>query len=516
MNRGDAMRVLAEAATRFGRRERFDIRELTFAPQCAFVVDQSPYVAASCSRQCGKSYGIGIKLVARALREPNIRVLYVTNTRRQARTIMWPVLHELHRSQGLGGKFHEVRLTYTLPNGSIIELGGANDEVEIERYRGPQYALVVIDEAQSIRPFIKELIFEILEPGQAKFDDAQIMLTGTPNAARSGFLYDVVTGKQRGWSLHHWTMQDNPYIRNAEEKIRRNAERRGLTIDSAAIQREYFGQWVRDVESLAYRVRPENRVDQLPAGASDWRYVLGIDFGFANVTAYAVLAYSIELNHVCVVRSFQDAAKVPTTTTVDLDADEAEVRMKLAHTPATIAPVIRGLMKAYDFDEIVGDPGGYGKAYITELQRKYGIPIKGAEKNEKLTAISHMNGDLATGRMTLIEHANEDLLHDAEQLELDWSKVDNEAGHGNLAVADLVIDDSRTPDHLTDAWTYAYRCCWHFVYAEEDEETHPPFGSPEYEAWEEQRRTEEELEESDEDDLPEADPYGLDGFGGWT
>lgn len=515
MNRADAVRVLFEAATRLGRRERFDVGELTFGPQCEFVTDTSPYVAASCSRQCGKSYGIGIKLVARALREPNIRVLYVTNTRRQARTIMWPVLHELHRSQGLGGKFHEVRLTYTLPNGSVIELGGANDEVEIERYRGPQYALVVIDEAQSIRPFIKELIFEILEPGQAKFDDPQILLTGTPNAARSGFLYNVVTGKERGWSLHHWTMQDNPYIKNAAEKIARNAERRGLTLESAAIQREYFGQWVRDEESLVYTVRRENLVDDLPAGAADWRYVLGIDFGFTNVTAYCVVAYSVELGHVCVVRSFQDAAKTPTGTTVELNAAEGEVRMKLAHTPATIAPVIRGLMKQYDLDDIVGDPGGYGKKYITQLQRVYGIPIKVAEKDEKLTAINHMNGDLATGKMTLIEHANEDLLFDASQLQIDWSKVDREDGHGNLAVADLVIDDSRTPDHLTDAWTYAYRCCWHFVYAEK-EEAHPPFGSPEYEAWEEERRTEEELESSEEGDLPEADPYGLEGFGGWS
>lgn len=503
MSRSLALKVMAEWARRKARRAAIDLQRLTFGPQRKFVLDRAPYVAASCSRQGGKSYGLGLKLIDKASDFPGKTCLYLTNARPQARAIMWPVLHELDEELGLGGHFHETRLTYTLPNKGAVQLGGANDAVEIERYRGPQYPLAVLDEAQSFRPFIKYLINEIIRPGQAKYgEDGQIMVTGTPNAARAGFLYDVVTGVEEGWSLHHWTIHDNPHIPDVEAFIADILRRRGLQLTDPAIQREFFGQWVRDAASQVYQIRKKNLVEAPPGDVTDWKHVIGIDFGFVDVTAFCVLAYSIKAGVICVVESFQ--ARKP-------EGEEMQ-------TPAHLAQIIRGLRARYQVSSIVGDPGNLGAAYIKDLRQRYEVPILPAEKSEKRAAIELLNGDLRTGHLLVVEHANEDLLHDAANLQWRWDRVDERKHGGNLNRFDLLIDD-RTPDHLTDALTYGYRECRHFLHREGTEERHPPIGSDAYEAWREEKRLALQIEEAaredwlDEHDLPLEDPLGLSGFG---
>lgn len=495
MSRALARKVLAEYMVRRSRRKRIDLRKLTFGPQYDFVADKSPYVAASCSRQAGKSRGIGFKLIDKASRYPGSPCLYLTNTRPQARTIMWPVLHELNEELRLGGKFHEVRQTFTLPNGAYIQLGGANDEVEIERYRGPQYPIVCIDEAQSIRPFIRYLINEVIRPGQMKFGpDGQILVTGTPNAQRAGFLYDVACGVEEGWSLHQWTVRDNPYLPQVvpegmtrsealEAFITDQLKRRGLTEKDAAYLREYCGQWVRDAVSQVYQIRSQNLLEEFPREPDDWRYVLGIDFGFVHVTAFVVLGYSVKSGQVVVAESFQ---------TRPPEGDDML-------TPEFVAAKIDGLRERYAFTSIVGDPGGLGARFIEALRKRFGIPIIAAEKQQKLPAIELLNGDLRTKKLLVVEHANADLIHDAANLQWNWAMVDKQKHGGNVRRSDLIIDD-RTPDHLTDALTYGYRECRHFLYDEELPPDHPPPGSPAWEAWAEEQRTARQIEEGGEDD----------------
>src|SRR5690606_34805605 len=118
----------------------------------------------------------------------------------------------------LGAKFNQVELTMTLKNGSVIILGGANDDSEIERYRGGAYPLVIIDEAQSVRSYLKVLVEEILAPATIDYA-GQIVMIGTPNASAMGYFHDAATGKlvrpdtgEPIWSNHSWTGLDNPNI----------------------------------------------------------------------------------------------------------------------------------------------------------------------------------------------------------------------------------------------------------------------------------------------------------------
>ena len=400
---------------------------------------------------------------------------------------MWPVLKELDETLSLGGKFQEVTSTYTLANGAAIQLGGANDENEIERYRGPQYPLVVIDEAQSIRPFIRTLIYEIFRPGQAKYKDRQICITGTPNAARVGLLYDVAIGNEKGWSVHHWTIRDNIHIPDVDAFLREECQMRGITPADAKYQREYEGKWVRDAVSQVYKIQESNLIEALPTDIQDWQYVLGIDLGFTNVTAFCVLAYSIKTGRSVVTESYQ------------VTPPEEDNML----TPEFLASHIVDIVDHYAPTSIVVDPGGLGAAFIKELRQRFGLPLTAAEKQKKLAAIELLNGDLRTGKLTAIEDTNADLIHDAALLQWNWKRVDEKKHGGNTQRSDLLIDD-RTPDHLTDALTYAYREARHYLYEDMDDDQTPPVGSPAYYAYVAALTEEREIEAAAADPGPDG------------
>ena len=178
-------------------------------------------------------------------------------------------------------------------------------------------------------------------------------------------------------------------------------------------------------------------------------------------------------------------------------------------TPEEVAEAIHSLEARYRFVGIVGDPGGLGAKFVEALRRRFAIPITAAEKTTKMGAIELMNGDLRTGRMLIVEPANRDLVHDAANLQWNWQKVDEKKHGGNVERSDLLIDH-RVPDHLTDAWTYAYRECRHYFAADDETRPHPPIGSAEYAAWLEEQELEQAIEEPDdwlEGDFPDEDPF---------
>lgn len=485
---GQRRRALAELARRRQGKRAVDFAKLCSGPQLRFVEDAAPLVAACCSRRAGKTWGIAIRLFKGAAKHPFSTNLYLTNTRPQAKRNIWGVLQRLNDQLAIGAKFNAVELSCTLPNGGQIILGGCNDELEVERYRGPAYPTVVIDEAQSIRSFFEYMVEDILEPATLDYR-GQIFITGTPNASCAGFFHDVMKRRKRGWSLHHWTLLENPHLQDPAGWLRERRERKGITEDDPKYRREYRGEWVRDSASQAYQITDRNLIDAFPVSlANDWEYVLGIDLGFVGVSAFVVLAYSVALNLIVAVESYQ-------VTPAHFGPDEVLL------TPEHLAKEIAKLRRRYDFASIVVDPGGLGAKFIDEIRRRFSIHAHAAEKAAKMGAIELLNGDLRAEppRVLLVRDANRDLIHDASVLELDWERIDKGKHGGLVSRADLVIDD-RNPDHLTDAFTYAYRRCRAYLHDDAENEGPPAHGTDARDEWEERERERREMEAAAEAD----------------
>lgn len=463
-----ARRLIAEAQKRAETKNAVDFDRLLFGPQRDFVTDPRQLVVACCSRRAGKTWGICVKLVKTALEMPGVTVFYVTNTRRQAERGFWtqalkPFLIGLGFTVGNTDsndvKVNQNELTATFKNGSRILLGGANDSGEIENYRGTKTPLVILDEAQNFRSFIKTLVDDIFIPQLLDYGDkGQILMTGTPNAACHGYFHDAFHGKEgaEGWVQHGWTMFDNPHLPNPEKFLANYLKRKGWNRQDPKVRREFFGEWVRDTSGLVYPIRDVNIVEDLPDDLRKvWSFVLGLDLGYVDATAFVVMAYNPAIGRSLVVESYQKTKLIPDAVAVEVEH----------------------LLEIYDFEAIVADTGGLGKAYSETMIQKYGLPVEAAEKRNKAAAIEHLNGDLRANSLQIYRYANDDLLHDCSLLSWNYDKIDERA-HGGHALREKLQIDDRTPDHLTDAMLYAHRKCRGYLYLGDPEG--PTEGSP---AW---------------------------------
>src|SRR3990167_9447712 len=216
------MAVLFELHRRFAPKERPKLVKQVWpfiaglhAAQRRFHDDPAKFKAGICSARAGKSTVAAAMLVEACGDTPESNGVYVAPTRSMAKKILWKELKRLNNGWSLGIQFNETDLSATLLNGSSIYLVGANNADQIDKIRGIPLILAVIDEAGMIGGFLQELIEEVISPRLMDFDGS-IMLFGTPTAACAGFFFDVtqpnVEARRLGWSVHHWTVLDNPYV----------------------------------------------------------------------------------------------------------------------------------------------------------------------------------------------------------------------------------------------------------------------------------------------------------------
>lgn len=438
--------LLREVARRNAKASPPYLRDL-FPAQRAFVLDRSRRKAALCSRRAGKTWAINAALLEKAEQKPGETVVYVGLTRATAKRLSWNELIRMNEAHSLGIKFNHSELVATLANGSRFQCVGADDVAAIERLRGGRYAAVALDEAGSFPPSIlATLIDEIIDPALIDLQGT-LMLGGTPRPALVGAFYEATELGVGGWSVHRWTIFDNPYIPHAREEYERVLKERAWTEQHPIVLREWLGRWVRDASALVYPYDPaRNVVARLPDGA--WTYVLGIDFGYSDDTACAVLGYVEGDPTVYVVESEKRAGVIPSEA----------------------AKWVQRLAARYDFARIVGDVGGLGKGYAEEMRQRYALPVRPAQKADKRGYQDLMSGELLSGRVRVLAARNVGLLDE-------WAM--------SQWLPDRSAEDPRFANHLSDAALYA----WRETRAMEPEpkQAAPAHGSPEWAAEEEAR-----------------------------
>jgi hypothetical protein len=370
-----AQRILKE---RQARKTTFKIGDFLFKEQLAFVHDPARFAVACTSVRAGKSTSCAADLVDTAIKLPGTVELYVTLTRSHAKKIVWPELLRINRTYKCGAVPNLVDLSLTFPNGSVIYCGGANTEAEMEKYRGlSNVALAYVDEAQSMRAHIRTLITDVLV--KRLYDtNGRCRVIGTPGPVPSGYFYEVT--RSPAWSHHHWTLHQNLPLqkksgKTATELIAQDCEMQGVGIDHPSIQRECFGRWVPDNTSLVLLYTDEkNHFSELPN--RKWEYVMGVDLGFVDADAIAVLAYSDDGSDTYLVH------------------EEVTAKQDLT----SLAERVRTLQQLFQVNRTVIDEGGLGKKMAEEMRVRWGLPLEAAEKTRKWENLKLLDDALRSGR----------------------------------------------------------------------------------------------------------------------
>lgn len=455
--REELERYLREIERRRG--SVFNIEEICFDKQIAFITDPAPFKTACCGGRAGKTVADAVYLLQAARSRPRGVALYLTLSRINAKKLVWPELLELNRRYKLGGKVNESDLSIQFDNGSFIYVSGASTRDEIEKFRGLPLILCIIDEVQSFKPYVESLIDDVVS--KRLFDFAgTLALTGTPGPVPAGYFFDAC--HSHTYAHFAWTMFDNPHIAiksgmTHQALLDREMNRKGVTIDDPSIQREVFGKWVLDVNVLVFKYdKVINHYTERPRGK--YTFILGIDLGFDDADALAVLAWS---------------DTDPTTYLV-----EEVVKTKQGITE--LVKEIERLKCTYDISKIVMDAGGLGKKISEEIVKRYTIHVEPAEKVRKFENIELMNDSLRTGKLKAARNSR--FAQDCMLVEWDLER----------STPERKVVSARYHSDICDAVLYAWRESYSFTSKIPVEK--PKYLSP---AWAEAetKRMEEEAEE---------------------
>jgi hypothetical protein len=173
-----------------------------FPKQNEFILDESRFVSAQCSRRAGKTNGLAIRFFKTMERHPGCQCIYLALTRESSKDIMWPVLQELNTQFNIGCQFVESNLEMKHPNGATLKLYGADMKNFIKRLKGRKYPGVAIDEAQDFGVHLQSLIDDVLTPSISDYKDGWLALTGTPGPVPQGFFFEVTRNGKYGFSRH--------------------------------------------------------------------------------------------------------------------------------------------------------------------------------------------------------------------------------------------------------------------------------------------------------------------------
>jgi hypothetical protein len=423
MDRAKAAAILAKRRAKLP--PPFKLEDVLFPEQLALVRDPAKFATAVTSVRAGKTVSCAADMLDTCVRLPGTTSLYLTLTRSNAKRIVWPELLRMNREYKLGAKVNLAELNLTFPSGSICYLGGANTEEEIEKCRGlSNVALAYCDESQAFRPYLKELVEDILT--KRLYDtNGRCRLIGTPGPIPSGYFHDASISPR--WSHHRWTLHQNPFIQkksgmSVEQLIQQDCEMRGVSIDHPSIRRECFGEWVLDQSSLILNYMSDvAHFDELPSRT--WSYVLGVDVGFVDADAIVVLAYCDD------------------ESTTYLVHEEICAKQDLT----SLANTIRKLQTKYSVGRSVIDEGGLGKKLAEELRNRWGIHVEPADKSRKMENLAILNDALRSGRFKAKRDSRfaSDCMH--LEIDRDRSRPDK-----------LVVSDKFHSD-VVDSVLYAFK-----------------------------------------------------------
>ena len=381
-----------------------------------------------------------------ALKNPGTNCLFVGLTRASAKAIIWKdVLRVIDRMHGLKARFNLTELTMTLSNGSVIRLAGIDsDESDMLKLLGAKYRLVCIDEASLYSVDVRNLVYGILKPAMtdpnASGQRGTICLTGTSSNFTRGLFYDVTTGRETCWALHTWSALDNPHVaRQWQEELDEIALKRPLYMETPQFKQWYLNQWVVDEDKLVYRYGEDRNVfTELPRLAPEgWSFVLGVDLGYEDDTAFTLSAYHVNDPNLYILRTFK------------------RKHMLFEDKPGKVSVIskIEEFMRhpTQAPQRIIVD--GAVKKAVETMRVRSSIPFEYADKTGKADYIELMNADLIQGKIKLHKDCTE--LRD-ECMSLVWMTDGDK----------IRLPKKENPslsNHLADSALYNWRCGYHYA-----------------------------------------------------
>lgn len=372
------------------------------------LLSKSSRIILNCCRQMGKSTVISIMALHQAIYWPDQTIILISPKQSQSMELIEKIQKFITRLPVRAEVSGEAMTSIRFANRSRILSVAAT-----ENMRGYSANLVIEDEAGDVDDSLMASILPMV--GVTK---GRMCLSGTPKG-RSGHFFEIWERGGKSWERY-----EIPVSLSTRHDAMELMEQRLILRDK--YPQEYECQFISGGQGMVYGAFDEmtNLIPTLPQLLPNqkWEYLLGLDFGVVDSTAFSIIAWRAKDPTCYVVESFKEAKLLPNE----------------------VGDKVRELEKIYKFSRIIGDAGGLGKAYTEELRRRFLLPVEPADKQNKRGYIDLINGAMASGQLQFVKSGNTALI--AEMTSLPWhsSGLKEHPGFEN---------------HLTDATLYGWRAC---------------------------------------------------------
>jgi hypothetical protein len=314
--------------------------------------------------------------------------------------------------------------TWTFPSGARLAFGHLETEADKYEYQSAEFQFIGWDELTQF----PESQYTYLLSRLRRLSGSTIPLRSrgatNPGGLGHGWVKArFVDEKTRKGVFIQARLSDNPHVDQAEYLKALDQ------LDEMTKRQLRDGEWVQDTGGLIYRYSAErNGIGELPLlpDGSTWSYIWGVDFGSSEKTpstAIGVTAFTTALPNAYIVESSKHAGM---TVSDVADRYRADV------------------LRFKGFQCVLGDQGGLGGGYLSELQQRHNIPIVGVEKQNKLGFRKLFNDDLGNGKILVVERSCSGLID--EWNELSWNDKGTDCRQGqadHCFVAGTMIETDR-------------------------------------------------------------------------
>lgn len=322
---------------------------------------------------------------------------------------------------------------FTFPSGATLSFGYLDTDKDRFRYQGAELQFLAFDElTQFPEQWYRYLLSRLR---RAKGSEVPIRVRSATNPGGIGHEW-VKRRFIEGDGTRAFipaALTDNPHL-DADEYRQALAQ-----LDPTTRRQLLEGIWMRDSNGLVYQHTEANVISE-PPEKIDY-YVLGLDYGFTDATAFTIVGWRDNDPCVYILRSYK----------------------KTGLTPSQAAEEVNMLSQNTTFGRMVGDIGGLGKGYVEEARSRFSLPIEAAEKNNKRGYISLFNGALDNKTIKIVRGGCQQLLD--EWAELPWTE-------------DRSGECDGFDNHCSDSALYSWRACP--SYAERVPDKKPDYGTPEW------------------------------------
>ena len=314
-----------------------------FPYQEAFLRDESPFIAACCGRQVGKTTLAAIKALHFAISKSKVLVVIVSAGLRQSIILFGKIANLTETSI-------PARLLLDYRTGTKVRFTNGSEIVALPcgrdgyTLRGYTCDMVILDECN----FIPRAVIEsVVRPMTITKPNSKLIMTSTPWVRDHPF-YEAMSKPELGFKTYNWPSSLSPLI--TPEKLEQ--ERR--TIGDYDFNREYNAAFVDDEFNYlpsnlvlsctdTYELNPEPKPGEKLKG----EYLIGIDFG--KHTDHSAIAILQKLG--------------PELRLVYLH------EFKLETPYAAVIETVRTLNESYSFEAGCLDQTGVGEAPYEEIRR---------------------------------------------------------------------------------------------------------------------------------------------------